>query len=176
MFIVLVLNFTAYGQSVDKKISKKTIEGWKILNENGYSIQYPENWELNQSGQMGSSFILFSPVSSAQDTFRENVNLILQDLKGTNIDMNQFVELSEDQIKTMITDSKILENNREKVGSKNYQKIIYTGKQGVFNLKFEQYYWVQHDMAYILTLTCEENQFNDFQETGEKILDSFQLN
>ena len=44
---------------------------------------------------------------------------------------------------------------------------------GMVENKFEQYYWVIDDKAFILTLTCEESQYNDFQVIGEKILNSF---
>ena len=67
----------------------------------------------------------------------------------------------------MITDGNIIESKRITTEPLNYQKVIYTGKQGIYNLKFEQYYWVVDDKAYILTLTCEESQFDNYQATGE---------
>ena len=172
--IVLAINMTACGQTSENKT--KTIEGWKSLSENSYSIEYPENWELNKSGQMGTSFILFSQLSSGQDQFKENVNLIIQDLTGHNLDLDKYVEISEGQIKTMITDGNLIESKRITTGDLNYHKVIYTGRQGVFNLKFEQYFWVVGDKANILTLTCEESQFDNYQIIGERILNSFNLN
>jgi hypothetical protein len=56
-----------------------------------------------------------------------------------------------------------------------FQKIIYTGDFGTFNLTIEQYYLVKNNKAYILTLTCETPQFEAYKEIGEKILDSFRL-
>lgn len=150
--------------------------GWNSLNEKEYSIQYPEDWELNKSGQMGTSFMLFSQITSQTDQFKENVNLIIQDLAGHNVDLNKYVEISEGQIETIITDGEIISSNRIKNKASEFQKVIYTGKQGIFNLKFEQYYWVQNEKAYVLTLTCEEDEFNDFKEIGEKVLDSFRIN
>jgi hypothetical protein len=41
------------------------------------------------------------------------------------------------------------------------------------DLKFEQYYWVINEKAFVLTLTCEEDQFKNYKEVGEKILNSF---
>ena len=125
---------------------------------------------------MGTSFILFSPLTSQQDQFKENVNLIIQDLTGYNLDLDKYVEISEGQIKTMITDGKIIESKRITSRTLNYQRVIYTGKQGIFNLKFEQYYWVVGNKAFVLTLTCEETQFDNYQVTGEKVLNSFNLN
>ena len=164
--IFLTLNLSTYGQTED----------WNTIKKDGYSIDYPKDWELNESGQMGTSFILFSPLTSQNDQFRENVNLLVQDLTGYNLDLDGYVEISEGQIKTMITDGKIIESKRVTNQTLDYQKIIYTGKQGNFNLKFEQYYWVVGDKAFVLTLTCEETQFDDYKLTGENILNSFILN
>lgn len=161
--LFLITSLTVFCQSNE----------WNSLNEKDFSIQYPEKWELNKSDLMGTSFILLSPLTSETDQFRENVNLIIQDLTGHNIDLNKFVEISESQIKTLVTDVNFISRNRIKDKRVEFQKLIYTGKQGMFNLKFEQYYWVQNDKAYVLTLTCEVNEFNNFKDIGEKILDSF---
>lgn len=173
LFLISIL--TACAQTDLGNRSTEILENWLSVNESDYSIQYPIDWELNQSGQMGTSFILFSPVSSNQDQFRENVNLLIQDLTEHNLDLDEYVKISEGQIKTLITDGEIIESKRITDSDLNHQKVIYTGKQGIYQLKFEQYYWVVGNKAYILTLTCEENQFNNYQEIGEKILKSFKL-
>ncbi len=163
--LLLTTNFSILAQSTE----------WDTLSKKDYSIQYPNTWELNESGQMGTSFILFSPVSSQKDQFRENVNLLIQDLAGYDLNLNKYVEISENQIKTMITDGNITESKRITSGSLDYHKVVYTGKQGVNNLKFVQYFWLVNDKAFVLTLTCEENQYDNYKVTGEKILNSFKF-
>jgi hypothetical protein len=163
--LLLIAHLNLFGQS----------NKWNFINEKDYSIQYPEKWELNKSGQMGTSFILFSQLNSDTDKFKENVNLIIQDLTGHNIDLNKYVEISEGQIKTMITDGNIISSNRIKKKETEFQKVIYTGKHEMSDLKFEQYYWVQDDKAYVLTLSCEVSEFNDFKDIGERILESFKI-
>ena len=154
---------------------KQKIDGWKTLSEANYSMQYPSTWELNQSGQMGTSLILFSPLENNEDQFRENVNLIIQDLTGQSIDLDKYSEISEEQVKTMITNSTLIESKRIKEGNDEYHRLIYTGDQGILRLTYEQYYWVENDKAYVLTLTCEQNKFSDFKDLGENILNSFSL-
>jgi hypothetical protein len=178
-FTITILLFTliACGQTSVKQESDvnktKTIEGWKTLSENNYAIQYPSNWELNQNGQMGTNFILLSSLENKEDQFRENVNLIIQDLTSRNIDLDKYSEISEGQVKTMITNSNLIESKRIKNGNNEYHQLIYTGDQGVYHLKFEQYYWVENEKAYVLTLTCEQSTFSEYKEIGENILNSF---
>jgi len=170
----VLLSFISCGQSTDKKI-QTVQEGWKSVDNINYSIQYPDNWDFDNSGQMGTSFIVFSKQSSGQDQFRENVNLLIQDLTGHNINLDNYVEISEGQIKTMITNGNLLESKRVSSKKPEFHKMVYTGDQGIFKLKFEQYYWVLNDKAYVLTLTTEVDQFNNFKDMGEKILNSFVL-
>lgn len=148
---------------------------WKILKESKYSIKYPKDWKLQNPGQMGSEFMIFSPISEPGDKFRENINLLIQNLNGLNLNLEQYTELSENQIKTLISDSKIFENKRQHGKKYDYQKIIYKGTMGELKLKFVQYYWVINNKAYVLTFTAEQNQFDKYLPVAVKIMDSFEI-
>jgi len=153
----------------------QTNSDWRTLEQSTYSVQYPSTWELNQSRQMGTTFVLFSPLESDKDTFKENVNLLIQDLRGQNIDLNRYTEISEAQIKSMVANSSLIESKRIKNGDDEYHKLMYSGDQGSLQLLFEQYYWVINDKAFVLTYTSEKAKFADYRETGEQILNSFKL-
>ena len=140
-FLILISSLTAYCQAVKSDKQTKVFDGWKTLTENNYSIKYPESWELSKSNLMGTNFILFSPLTSKLDNFKENVNLLIQDLTGQDLNLTKYVEISESQVKTIITDGNILESERISNRDIIYHKLIYTGKQGVYELKFEQYFW-----------------------------------
>ena len=148
---------------------------WFSLKDKSYTLRYPNNWELDQTGQGGTSFILLSVLEDAYDKFRENVNLIVQDVKGKNIDLAKFTEISTEQIKTMIPNSKIISSELEKRKSGEYRRIVYTCDQGKFHLQFEQRYWVINNKAYILTFTAEETKYANFIGTATKILESFTI-
>lgn len=147
---------------------------WETFNKPTYSIKYPQSWELNQNQQKGLEFILFTALESEQDKFKENINLVIEDLTGKDIDLKTYSEISESQIKKYFFKAQILENILVKK-ELEYQKIIYTGKQGAFQLKFEQYYFIIDHMAYILTFTSEETKFEMYKEEAEKILNTFNV-
>lgn len=177
LLLTLAINTKAYGQTITNRSENQTeiTTNWESLIEDKYEIDYPSDWDVDKSGQMGVSFFLFSPLASELDKFKENVNLLIQDLTGYDMNLDKYVEISEGQIKTMITEGKIILSERKKRNEQEYHKIIYSGKQGIFELKFEQYYWVVDDQAFVLTLTCEDKEFDKYQSTGEKILNSFEL-
>ncbi|MEM9982873.1 MAG: hypothetical protein AAF734_10275 [Bacteroidota bacterium] len=151
-----------------------TVEGWETLSKEDYTIQYPDSLEIDQAGQMGVKFILFTSPISPQDQFRENINLVIEDLAGKNVDLDKYVEISESQVKSMITNGKLIDSERM-TEEKAFHKLVYTGKQGLFDLKWQQRYWVQNEKAYILTLTCEESQYDEYRALGEKIMQTFEM-
>ena len=174
--ILLLFTFMACGQTPESNSSTNGEKlNWKTLEENNYSIQYPADWELNQSGQMGTTFFLLSPLSSDQDKFKDNVNLLIQDLSNLNLDLDKYAEISVGQVRTMITNSTLIESKRIKNGLDEFHRMIYTGDQGMFHLKFEQFFWINNEKAYVLTLTCEQDKFKGFKDVGETILNSFML-
>lgn len=173
--VILLAIIASCNQTTNKNDKSGIPANWKTLDKTDYTIQYPDDFELNTSGQMGMSFILLSNKTSPQDEFRENVNLVIQDLTGQNTDLNKYVEISEGQIKSMITNSNIIESKRIKDGNMESQKVIFTGFQGQFNLKFEQHYWIVNNKAYVLTFTAEVNEFENYKEISEKIINSFKI-
>jgi hypothetical protein len=172
---VLILSILLSSQAISKNSKVGFQKEWKSIIENGYTIQYPDNWDLDKSGQNGTSFLILSKLTSTGDKFRENVNLLIQDLSGKNITLDKYVEISEGQVKSMIKNGKILESKRLNSNKHEFHKMIYTGEQGMYSFKFEQYYWIKDNKVYILTFTCELNQFDSFKETGERILNSFKF-
>lgn len=165
-----------FAQAPAKPGSKQQVEtSWLKHQTDWFSIEHPSDWELNTSGLAGSEFFLFAPLVSTEDVFRENVNLLVQDLTGMGLDLNSYTELSESQVKTAFSNSKILLSERKKGTLGEYHRLIYVGKQGDLDLEFEQHYLIKGQYAYVLTLTCEETQFDPYQKTGERILDSFRF-
>jgi len=149
---------------------------WKTLDKDDFSIEYPETWVINEAGMMGTIFILFSPLSDEKDEFRENVNLVTEDISAYDIDMDQYIEISTSQIKKLINKGKVIESERMNNGDLIFHKLIFSGEQGEFDLIFEVYTYLLDGKAYVLTFTAEKDQFKAFKEVGEQILDSFLLN
>ncbi len=171
---IVCLVFNNKVQSQIKNVAKT--ESLKKLVHSDYTLDYTSDWELNQSGQMGTSFILFSQLESDTDKFKENINLVIQDLTGYNLNLDKYIDVTLGQIKSMISNPKINFNQRIKGNNGGFHKLVYSGNQGLFNLTFEQYIWVIKNRAFILTFTTEQEKFEKFKLKGEQILNSFILN
>ena len=150
-------------------------ENWKTLSDVAYVIHYPDSFSVNTSGQMGTTFVLFSNSTSAQDLFRENINLTTQDLSGQNIDLNKYVEISVSQIKAMMSKAEVLESKRIKTAGPEFHRLLFSAEQGQFTFRFEQRYHIINDKAYVLTFTSESTQFAKYKDVAERIMNSFSI-
>jgi hypothetical protein len=130
---------------------------------------------LNQTGAMGTSFILASNRTSKSDDFKENVSLIIQDLAGMNMDLDNYISLTEAQLKKFLTNPLILKNKRISNAHDTYHELAYSADQGSFKLYIEQNIRIKNDSAYLLTLTIEQEALDSFINIGEKIIHSFKL-
>lgn len=140
-----------------------------------YSISYPENWKIDTSKILGIDLFIFSPPDSAIDKFRENINVLSGQIgEGTSLD--SFFKTSELSIKTMATDLVILESRKISTHAKAFYKIDFTATQGIFKLRFIQYYFVSNGKGYTITATVERDKFNSYEENIMAILNSFSLN
>ena len=145
---------------------------WKTFQNSDFSIKYPADWELNLSGASGTKFILFAPSAQAA-SFRDNINLVVEDLKNQKIDLKEYTKLSIAQVKQYISNANILVS--ETLLKNQKQKLVYTGSQGDLKLQFQQFYWIKNKKAYVLTFTSSEKTFNGQIENVTRIMNSFTI-
>ena len=145
----------------------------KEFDTKAYAITYPGTWTLDTSGQMNTSFLIFSKLEE-NDTFRENINLTIQDLTGMNLDLKGYTALSENQIKS-VKDSEIFESKELTKNNTPYHQIVWKGFVAGKNLKFKQLYYIKDNQAFLVTFTCEQATYDDYVEAGTAILNSFIL-
>jgi hypothetical protein len=152
----------------------QTSADWKTLERSGYSIKYPANWKLDESGELESKFYLFAPLESENDDFMEHVYLIAYELKGSNLD-DEYSRISGEEIAKRNSNLKMLESKKLSAANPPYRIVIFTGDQANFNLKFTQYCWFSAGKAYLLTFVAEQYSYEKFRPTAEAILKTFVL-
>jgi len=146
---------------------------WKTLSQDNYSIQYPADWE-SESKTDGTLFILKSPLESDSDKFRENINLVTEDLTGKGVDLDTYAKASLDQISAAYKDIKMIENKKMKVGSTEYYKFLYTASPDNVHMELEQWFRIDKEKAYVLTFAVESTaKYEKFKTVGENILSTF---
>ncbi|MEM6878852.1 MAG: hypothetical protein AAF544_09855 [Bacteroidota bacterium] len=181
--IIGVLLLTIYSCAVDgqkppdgdSETDFSVLEGWNAIIEEDYSIQYPDSFTLDDSGLMGSEFFLFSRQLSSTDMFRENLNLMVLDLPAEHMSLEEYGRLSEEQAASYFNDFEIMESEVIETENGEYYQIAYTGTQGRFLLRWLQKYWFMGGKAYTLSLTCEQDTYDNYGPVGEQIMATFTL-
>jgi hypothetical protein len=166
--ILIFITFSFYCCSQSNKAET-------VISKDNFTIEYPKPWRLDTSKIMGTEFIAFSPLEDSADKFSENVNVIIQNLSGQNIDLEKYKQITEQQITTIMTDGKVFESSIVKTNKNNYFKIVYAMTQNERRLKFISVCFIKDDKAYLATFTCELDKYDSYKKIGEEILNSFSL-
>lgn len=145
----------------------------KELERADYGISYPENYLFDEAGENGTSFVLKIPNTVPTADFVSNINLIVQDLDGLNLDLKGFVALTESQVKAV---GQLINSKQMKVDKTTFHSLMFEGNINGADLKFLQYDYVKDNKAYVLTYTAKKDEFDkDFTE-AKRVMDSFYLN
>jgi len=177
-FILLIslIQTAAHGQTAPADAtSVVSTEGWNVYSQDKFEIKFPIDWVIDTSGVMGSKFLLFNNSALQSEGFRDNINLIVQDLSAYDVELDQYVEISENQITTMLTDGEIISSERKSSGGIEYQQVRFSGRQGIFKLTFEQRYYIVDKIAFVLTFTCKTQDFDAVIQTSQRVMDAFKI-
>lgn len=142
--------------------------------EFGFSIKYPRDWEKLE-GQFGTTVLFRSPAEDASDSFQENVNVAVEALPSSSITLDQYYEAALPQVEKVITDFDLGSSDAFTRAGRSWRRIVYTGRQGQFALRFQQDFTVVGNRAYVLTFVAERDRFSEFLPVAEAILGSFQV-
>ena len=172
-FIALTFILTSHlaiGQGKDSKDSD-----FEKYTAADFTIKYPSDWKVDESGTMGTKVIFFSPLESADDQFSENINIMTQDLTASPMTLKEYTDLSVKQINTLVTNGKIIESTTMQTPSGEGQRLVYTMDQGQYHLQFEQLYVIKKDKVYLVTYTAETTSYQKYLSKASHALESFIL-
>ncbi|WP_422107451.1 PsbP-related protein [Winogradskyella sp.] len=153
-------------------------DDWKTLKKDDYAISYPKDWvSSDQKPQPNMQFLLLSEEKSQRDDlFRENINLITENLGGRDLTLQAYTKLSIDQIIAQIPSARILSHESAKVEGREAAAIVWSADFGNdMILKFKQIILVYNDKGYVLTFSSSEAEYDSYVQIGSRILNSFKL-
>lgn len=140
----------------------------KTIKTKDYSINYSSEWKLDETGRQGAAFYLFYSPTSGK--FGNNINLLVQDLKGMGLNLASYTEISESQIND---NGKLISSNKKLINGLEFQEIKFEAVFNNLDVKFLQYYFLKDEKAYVLTYTALKNEFDGLLPEALKIMNSF---
>lgn len=145
---------------------------WLTLKGDSYSLPYPAAWDLQQT-RPGLECIIFSPLDKLGDSFKENVNLIIQDIANMGIDLDKYMEITEGQLPSQIEDISIELNERFGEGESAYHVLQYVGTTQGLKLKWKQFIQIVDEKAYVFTYTGSRDGFAGKVADADKMFKGF---
>jgi hypothetical protein len=147
---------------------------WETYEGANYTIKYPQDWTLDVDGMMNTSFFISSPLGG-DDTFSENINLLTQDLTRFPMSLDEYVELSINQVETLVPEGHLKKEERLNGPKYAYHSVLYSARFNDNRLMTAQYYWVIENTAYILTFTALAADYEEYRALGYGIMNSFSI-
>jgi hypothetical protein len=154
--------------------NKTRTEDWRTYSnsEHGYTATYPGGWE--QSVKQGA-IVFTSPKETETDDFLENVNILVQDLSSSPMNLEQYTELTRKQINDYAGPQALLSLKGAVLAGKPCMECMYEMKYNDRNLKFKQYWFILDNQAYLFTYTAEPASFSKYEATATRIMKSFKF-
>jgi hypothetical protein len=138
-----------------------------------FSIDFPGDWQLNNSGSMGTTVISLSP-QQENDSFLENFNIIVMPIeKGTTL--KGLTDTALAMIGKVMNEFEFVERKTMQINGKECAKITYIFKQGLFKLKTNQYIFLKDKSAYLITATFLTTTYNDYISINDDVINTFKL-
>ena len=139
----------------------------------GIEINYPIDWDILEN-QVGTVAMFLSQQENPNDDFRDNVNIVVQDLTGSNLDIEQYNNLSLSQLEQLITGFKVIEPiSMAMLAGIPACRIKYQGIQGKLKLQWYSIWTIMNNTAYVVTCTAKQDSVSKFRPIFNEMIKSF---
>ena len=139
-----------------------------------YSIEYPVNWILDESGKEGSSFLVYPNTETDKD-FVENINLIKQNLGQNELTIEQLKSIIENQVSNMLDNSKIILTEIINDKGISYHKLLVTGETSGMNFITRIHTIPIENNLFTLTLVSKAEDYENIKNVSNQIMNSFTI-
>lgn len=140
-----------------------------------FSVQYPAGWEVEEDS-FGAVVTFLSPLTSDDDPFHESVNIVVEDLQGTDVTLEEYIQLALGQLEDLIPDIQINNQIDDTMGGAPSKILTYTGSQEGFEFTWVQEVSLFQGNAYVLTYSGLNagDDYTEFRPYAIAIFQSFE--
>ena len=141
----------------------------------GFEIQPPDGWAVDDSGAGGTSVIFYitTPDLHGDAPFRANMNVSVWPADGTKLEA--LVPAIREEYKRSGTDFTLLEETSPIVNDLETYVFDYTHSQGGFPLRVMQLAAIYEDKIYAITATALDGTWENYEAVFEASFRSFRV-
>jgi len=138
-----------------------------------FAIHYTDKLAPSE-GFMGST-ITFTAPESFGGSFPTNLNVVVQDMSGQSMSLDEFSAMLKDQLEYTVQNCEILGVSEVEVAGSPGREFKYEGKVENHKVKFVQHVAVVGGKAIVLSLASEKDKFEQEYRTIGKYMKTFTL-
>lgn len=151
---------------------KRTVQN-TIFQGKEYVLEFPDFWDVH-SNWMGTDLAGLSPQEDPTDEFRENVNVILENLPASMTD-EEYMEISLDGLKNLFLVPASTSFTRTRVGNRDGYHVHYQAHIEQGHVDNDVYVVIDGGGAYVITCSHEVGKRDAFKSTMDGIIATFDI-
>jgi len=141
----------------------------------GFSIKYPASWALKENVNE-ADVIFYSPVENELDFFRENVNVVVQDISGNPMNLEEYSETAIEQMEAVFGENLLtIESGPTYIAKQGGYKYVFIGKTPETELKYMTVWLIRGLDSYQLTYTSLASQYDQYLSKVKRMFKSFRI-
>lgn len=138
-----------------------------------FSLCHPVDWTVKED-VMGARVALVPAEETTEHDFAANMNVYTEQVpEGTDLDT--YVDAARQQVQRLVTGVEF-DSSRTLAAEPPTHELVYTGQQGVYELRWQQRIVLDGDTAYVLTYTADPGEAGEpSPETVDAVFGSFEV-
>ena len=141
----------------------------------GVEISYPMDWDISEDFP-GVVVIILAPQEDPKDMFRENLNILVQDLTSQPMTMDEYTQLSLAQFEQTVNKFKVIDPLYiTNLSGMPAYRITYNQVQGKFKLIGSVAWTLIDNTAYVLTVTAGRKDYDKYEPIFNEMIKSFKI-
>jgi hypothetical protein len=147
-------------------------DGTFVSKEKKFSVTFPKDWEIKENF-MGTTILALRP-AAANDVFRENVNVVTEDIPKT-MTVEEYFSASLDGLKKLLTDFAEIEKGESTINGRKLKWLTYRHRMGQLKLEVLVYCAVKDGRGYAITCSTVEGGLEKWRKPFEQIVGTFKV-
>ena len=155
-------------------LSEHQLKSYKN-SEAGFSVDYPPDWSVAENSD-GVAVIFKSPPENDYDFFRENVNIVVQELPASIQTIEKYTDQAIKQMKAVFEENLIiLKSEPTFLSGQPAHLFEYLGKGPQSEFQMMHVWTIKGKKAYQINFTSLESKYNLYVDQVKKMIKSFRI-
>ncbi len=139
----------------------------------GFSIKYPPAWQTQESFA-GTEIIGYVPAESPMQDWRENVNVVIENLP-TEMTSEAYDNAAHEMMEKYLTDLNVVGSAAATLDGRDAVRYEHSHRMGTRQLRVLGYSVVKGRRAYVITCTATPETYDATLPTFEDIVKTFRF-